>query len=204
MPDLPSKGDQARTEILEAAKQLFLSQGYNGTSMRDIARAAGNRAVAGIYNYFPTKQAIFEALIHERNPYGGILNALEAGQGDTAPEYIHNVLTTILQFMVHHYDFVELAQIDLRELEGQTIKQVLQEEMMPRIVAVIARVQTLPGLRPVEGFLLMRLFASVVIGFITTERLISAEIFEPLSHYWSRETWAEKIANAILYGIAEQ
>ena len=84
MIDDRSKGDVARAEIMDAARQLFLLQGYNGTSMRAIAQAAGNRAVAGLYNHFPTKEAIFRALIEEQNPYGALLGILNNAQGETA------------------------------------------------------------------------------------------------------------------------
>lgn len=40
-----SKGDQSRAEILDAARRLFIANGYNGTSMRAIADEAGGRAV---------------------------------------------------------------------------------------------------------------------------------------------------------------
>ncbi len=36
-----SKGELTRASILEGAYQLFLQQGYHGTSMRQIAEEAG-------------------------------------------------------------------------------------------------------------------------------------------------------------------
>src|SRR5258708_34938838 len=121
MPTPTSKGEQARSEILDAAKQLFLSQGYSATSMRDIAKAAGGRAVAGLYNHFPTKEAIFKALIDERNPYEEIAGAVASGSGSTGPEYITSVLQTVIPMMSKHLDYIGLVEIDMREFQGQTI-----------------------------------------------------------------------------------
>lgn len=59
---LKADGRQTRQAILDAALDLFAANGYFGTSLRDIAAAVGVRESA-LYNYFPGKEALFEALI---------------------------------------------------------------------------------------------------------------------------------------------
>lgn len=59
---LHADGRQTRQAILDAALDLFADRGYFGTSLRDIATAVGVRESA-LYNYFPGKEALFEALI---------------------------------------------------------------------------------------------------------------------------------------------
>ncbi|MBF0169178.1 MAG: TetR/AcrR family transcriptional regulator [Alphaproteobacteria bacterium] len=51
--------------IQEAAKRLFMSQGYSATSMDAIAGAAGV-SKATLYAHFKSKQALFEAMVQER------------------------------------------------------------------------------------------------------------------------------------------
>jgi len=51
-----------RQRILEAAKGLLLADGWNHTTTRGIAIAAGI-ATGTLFNYFPTKEAIAAALI---------------------------------------------------------------------------------------------------------------------------------------------
>ena len=51
-----------RTLILEGALSLFEARGFHGAAVPDIARAAGV-AVGTIYRYFPTKEALVNALI---------------------------------------------------------------------------------------------------------------------------------------------
>ncbi|PYR36966.1 MAG: hypothetical protein DMF90_08435 [Acidobacteria bacterium] len=59
---LRTEGRQTRQAILDAALKLFAENGYYGTSLRDIASAVGVRESA-LYNYFPRKEALFDALI---------------------------------------------------------------------------------------------------------------------------------------------
>lgn len=51
-----------RTDILKAAAGVFARGGFETAKMQDIAEAAGFGA-ASLYTYFPSKEAIFAALI---------------------------------------------------------------------------------------------------------------------------------------------
>lgn len=51
-----------KERIVETALDLFSQRGYDGTSVRDIARAVGIRE-SSLYNHFPSKQAIFDAIV---------------------------------------------------------------------------------------------------------------------------------------------
>ena len=53
-----------RGRIVEQAFALFAERGYRGVSVRDIAVAVGIKD-ASLYNHFPSKQAIFDAIVHE-------------------------------------------------------------------------------------------------------------------------------------------
>jgi len=55
-------GQRTRQAVLDAALDLFSQRGYFGTSLRDVAAAVGVRESA-LYNYFPSKDALFDALI---------------------------------------------------------------------------------------------------------------------------------------------
>jgi AcrR family transcriptional regulator len=53
-----------RQRILEVAGDLFARQGFEATTTRDVARAAGI-AAGTLFNYFPSKEAIVEHWIAE-------------------------------------------------------------------------------------------------------------------------------------------
>lgn len=51
-----------RSRLLAAARHLFASQGFEATTIRDIA-AEADIALGGFYNYFPTKEDVLAALL---------------------------------------------------------------------------------------------------------------------------------------------
>ncbi|MHB8625646.1 MAG: TetR/AcrR family transcriptional regulator [Aggregatilineales bacterium] len=191
------KGGQARVEILVAARRLFLTQGYGQTTIRDIAKASGRRAPGGIYNHFSSKEAIFQTLIAEHNPADELLAVLESSRGDTAPEMIRNILRKALPIIVKHYEFVELAQIDWREFQGKNLLQLMRSGLLLRILSQIDRIQRLPGLKPIEPFVLARLMASHILGYLFTWRLGPPPIIVQLTE----NQWIETYIEALLHGI---
>ena len=53
-----------RDAILDAARDVFAEIGYGGTTVRDIIRRT-NLASGTFYNYFDSKEAVFNALSDE-------------------------------------------------------------------------------------------------------------------------------------------
>lgn len=53
-----------RTRVLDAAAELFVAQGYAGTTLRQIASTAGIKA-GSIYHHFDSKEALFVAVLNE-------------------------------------------------------------------------------------------------------------------------------------------
>jgi AcrR family transcriptional regulator len=58
----PSKSDQAKARLLEAAVRIFGEKGPKGATVREIARAAGQN-VAAIAYYFGSKEKLYQAII---------------------------------------------------------------------------------------------------------------------------------------------
>ena len=57
--------DVTRERILDAAEELFANTGYNGTSLRDVARSAELQTAAIGYHY-PSKEELFDTVIRRR------------------------------------------------------------------------------------------------------------------------------------------
>ena len=77
------KKQQSRQAILTAAHELIDSRGYEQAKMRDIA-AAADISYQTLYNYFPTKALILQAILGTqlRNVATAIADLLQAYEGD--------------------------------------------------------------------------------------------------------------------------
>ena len=56
------KQEDTKQKILDKALELFSARGYDPVSVDQIARAVGIKAPS-LYNHFPSKQAIFDAIV---------------------------------------------------------------------------------------------------------------------------------------------
>lgn len=56
------KQEDTRQKILDKALELFSARGYDSVSVGEIAKAVGIKAPS-LYNHFPGKQAIFDAIV---------------------------------------------------------------------------------------------------------------------------------------------
>jgi AcrR family transcriptional regulator len=71
---MPRPRTDIAPRIVHAARDLFVAAGVDGTSLRQIARAA-RTSIGMIYYYFPTKDELFLAVVEE--VYAHILAELE-------------------------------------------------------------------------------------------------------------------------------
>lgn len=83
MPLAPTKGMEAKGRIIAVAEALFTRQGFDGTSMRDIAAEAKMQA-ASIYYHFPSKEELLWA-VWEKGGLELLQRATEAIAGLTDP-----------------------------------------------------------------------------------------------------------------------
>jgi AcrR family transcriptional regulator len=69
--------DERRAQILREAAHLFGSHGFNGTTTRDVAARIGITEAA-LYRYFPSKEAMYAAILDERMAASDLLAPIEA------------------------------------------------------------------------------------------------------------------------------
>ena len=86
-----------RLQIMEAAKELFARQGFEGTTTRQIAeRARVNEAI--IFRHFPTKEELYWAIIDRESELAGWQPALrqQLGSGASDREVFADIAEDIL------------------------------------------------------------------------------------------------------------
>ena len=75
-PPSRSTSQQRQAGWIAAAASLFAAKGFNGTTTKEIARAAGV-SEALVFKYFPTKRALYGAILAEKVTVDELLGAVE-------------------------------------------------------------------------------------------------------------------------------
>lgn len=81
--DPTADGQNARSRIQDVALQLFIEEGYDKTSLREIAEKLGVTKAA-LYYHFPTKEAIVTSLTEDR--VAAVAEILDWAQGQPKNE----------------------------------------------------------------------------------------------------------------------
>jgi AcrR family transcriptional regulator len=102
------QGASRRGEILDAAKRLFLTDGFERATIRKIAASVGVSSAA-LYLYFPDKEAILRAIAE--STFETLLTRLEASQtqADTDLERLRAGLRAYVAFGLAHPDEYRLT-----------------------------------------------------------------------------------------------
>ena len=77
-PPRPSRqsSQERQASLIQAATRLFAKKGFNGTTTKEIARAAGI-SEALVFKHFPTKHALYAAILAEKVTVNELLSAVE-------------------------------------------------------------------------------------------------------------------------------
>lgn len=105
--------------ILNAALVAFGEQGFNGASMRDVAKGAGT-SLSNLYNYFPSKSHLLAELLRRANDelLERTSRAVERSGGDPAAR-LREAVRAYVEFVVDHQLAALVAISEVRYLRGE-------------------------------------------------------------------------------------
>jgi AcrR family transcriptional regulator len=99
-----------REEILDAARRVFAERGFRGTTIADIAEAAGI-ALGTVYLYFPSKDDLFAALNQRFTEL--ITSAITANvRGDSLEGTVRNRVRNVFDVCGANRDLVRLVVLN--------------------------------------------------------------------------------------------
>ena len=153
-----------RASIMEAAEKLFVTGGYTGTSIADVAKEA-DVAVGSVYRLFPDKPALLAAL-HKRMEEA-FIEAMEEGwnRAESYPERFEPMIASIMdkvaeirgvmplyamtRDMVGAADYQPGARMIKRiaELYGQGVASGALRDIPPSIQAPLGHAMVEGGMR---------------------------------------------------------
>ncbi len=112
-----------REHILSVAERLFGEKGFDGTSVRDIAQAAGVN-LAMISYYFGSKEKLLEAMIELRFEYTyGILEELNKDQSLTPWDKIDRLVDFYVNRILNNLPFHNLMFQEAIAFRSEEIKE---------------------------------------------------------------------------------
>ncbi len=196
-PTLTQKGERTRSNIVESAHDLFIAQGYHGTSMRQIAKKAAI-ALGGIYNHFSGKEDIFQAVFIENHPFLDMIPAIESAQGETIEEYVHNAAHQMMDAIYRRPDFLNLMFIELVEFKSVHVHELFQTTF-PRGIKIVQQMKEAKGkLRKIPAPILIRAFISLFTSYYLIDVIIG-EVAPPEF----KENAMAYYADIFLHGVLE-
>lgn len=196
------KSDKSHRLILEVSLDLFSSRGYGGTSVRDIADAAG-LSTGNVYHHFPDKEAIFQELLQQfwdfaESPQWPFTAAMA---GEPFPDNLESLGRAAEQILRDWKKHVALIYVDVIEFEGIHIRKFysglarrVEEQLAAQPNPADIRDRLRPGVSPVSAILLATRF---FIAYFTVEILFGVE-----NHFGkSSDEVVREIADIIRHGV---
>ncbi len=138
--------------IMEEAARLFVTHGYHGISMREIAEAVG-LSKAGLYYHFKDKEDLFIAILTANLEQIDRMITQARQTGQTAREQISQIIQAILGQAPHQRAIIRLASQEMEHL-SQTAReqfdQLYQAKFIDQLEAILREGSAHGELRPIN------------------------------------------------------
>ncbi|MBC3191023.1 TetR/AcrR family transcriptional regulator [Pseudonocardia sp. C8] len=109
------RGNEAA--ILNAALHAFGTKGFNGASMRDVAKGAST-SLSNLYNYFPSKSKLLASVLRHANDelQRRVAEAVDHA-GDDPPSRLREAVRSYVGFVVDHQVAMLVSTNEVRYLD---------------------------------------------------------------------------------------
>jgi TetR/AcrR family transcriptional repressor of mexJK operon len=98
-PEAAADSPRKRRQVVEAARQLFLANGYGAVSMDAVARTAGV-SKATLYAYFASKDELFASIVNEHRVNKGLEDLLLEERVPDLRTALEAIGRRVLRFML--------------------------------------------------------------------------------------------------------
>ena len=196
-----SDGQGRQSQILDAALEEFAAEGYRGATIKRIAQRAKLASQALIYWYFPTKEALFQAVLGRHLP---IVQAVgdSAALLDRPPEEVLPGLARAYLAMADRPAALRLVRLLAPEvLRRPEVADMLGGRVIGRVLAFIEAYLTrqveLGRLRPHDVRASARAFIGMTLPQLGGKTFLPALKAEGLTD----DTYVEAIVAIFLRGL---
>lgn len=171
----PNKGRRTANRILDVAEDLFAQNGYEATSLRDIATQAGLQQ-PGLYKHFASKEDLYRQ-VYERalRPVTDLMDQLLTGSDDGFDE-LANRMTDLLA------DHPTIARLLVRAVvSSDTQPDLVALDWLNRVVGYGRRLSEKAGEDPAGDLLAVQIVAifNMLFGFFWASPLLESLTGKP-------------------------
>jgi AcrR family transcriptional regulator len=157
--------EATRRKILDMSQDLFRTAGYEATTTRDIARAAGI-AAGTLFNYFGTKEAIVTALVVDSQ--SRIASSFDAEQAQSLEEalFAHAAagMRSLKPYRKYLTPVLETALSPLAESNQNGVDQSLKTDHLAMVFELARRFKREASLTPTA----MQLYWTLYLGVLSS------------------------------------
>ncbi|MDQ7029791.1 MAG: TetR family transcriptional regulator [Ardenticatenia bacterium] len=133
---MPSEPVAVRERIIQEATRLFVTHGYHGISMREIAKVVGV-SKAGLYYHFQDKQELLLAILTDSLEHIERLIQEARQEGTTAREQIGQAMQAIFSLAPERRAIIRLASQEMAHL-NPTTRAAFRQRYYDKFVGQIA------------------------------------------------------------------
>lgn len=186
-----------RTEILDAAADLFLGQGFDQTAMDAVATRAGV-SKATVYAHYGDKAGLFEAVIERGASALDVnLDRTLGGSASTPEPKLVQVATALLEASTRANYLAMLRVLLTERTRRPELTRALRRNDMPYAVGVVASILADDAAR--HGYTLVdpashaSLFVRMVAGSLQLDALLNPSFHPDRKLFESHARWVTEI-----------
>ncbi len=172
---------QKRNQILEGALEIFLHQGYEGTSMDRVATAAGVSKIT-IYKHFEDKEGLFVALIEQvtTQRFNQVFGTLSLAEDPT--KVLQHIAQKFLQLVSGDEEYVAFLRLIIGE-SGRfpELAQLFIKALPQKVWHVLSQYfASHPELNLPHPEAAARIFTGTLMSYAMTQHLLHGQQIAPM------------------------
>ena len=175
--------EERREQILEVAVKLFSRNGFDRTTIREIARAAGINE-ATIYKHFETKEELYDAIIERFIEFGSqLLKRTDLEKHEQLEELLSSVATELLGLMNRDTTLPRLLLYSA--LQNHPFCERFYREISSSFLGVLEerlRQGQLENryLDSIDPVVTARSFLGMMVFYVISQHIVDAKQWEPI------------------------
>lgn len=190
-----------RDRILEAARRLFITKGYNGSNLREIAKEAGV-SMGGIYHHFASKEEIYEALLPTLAFARELPRIAALFRAPEFPENLEAIARAMGELVRSYRDDFKLIYVDVLEFQARNVRAIF-ERLQSAFAAQVSGSLTARGdrgeLRDVHPTVFTRSVLALCLYLHLEDAMLGRSLARDLGI--DDDELARQIASLLLHGV---